>query len=54
MKAFLFLAVTTALLPAGFGGSDEAVESTHARTTVLDVFELSPEQFATLMSKNDE
>ena len=50
----LFLAVTMALLPAGITGGERDTEPTHAKTTVFDVFELSPEQFATMMSKSDE
>jgi hypothetical protein len=56
MKLGLFLAATMALLPMTSTEERQESEAAHARarTTVFDVFDLSPEQFATLMSKSDD
>jgi hypothetical protein len=50
MKAVLFAALTFSLLPL----STSHVKNDHANVTVFDIFELSPEQFATMMSKSDQ
>ena len=51
MSTGWFLALTLVLLPAATIDEQPAA---HTRTTVFDIFEISPEQFATLMSKGDD
>jgi hypothetical protein len=57
-KLGLLVAVTVALLAVpvmGIAASDPPAETQdHASVTVFDLFELSPEQFAKMMSTNGE
>jgi hypothetical protein len=57
-KIGLWAAVTAAILAVpvmvAAAGSPAPEKNEHGRTTVFDIFELSPEQFATVMSKSDE
>jgi len=54
MKAGLFLVVTMALLPVSATDAETKHEKQHAPITAFDIFELSPEQFATMMSRGDD
>lgn len=53
MKAGLFLLVTMALLPMSTTEAETRTESDHASVTVFDIFELSPEQFATMLGQSE-
>ena len=56
MKAALFLVVTMALLPVSTTEAHPRTEpaTSHASVTVFDMFELSPERFATLLAQSGE
>ena len=57
-KIGLLAAVTAAILAVpvmvAASGMPEPETKEHSHTTVFDIFELSPEQFATMMSQGDE
>lgn len=54
MKAALFLVVSLALLPVSSTESDTPSAKDHVSVTVFDMFELSPEQFATMLGQSGE
>ena len=54
MKAGLFVIVTMALLPVSTTEAEAKTERDHASVTVFDMFDLSPEQFATLLGQSGE